>query len=300
MKKTCELLQIDERRIRRWRKRKKVQDKKPGPQKARHRLLESEKKAILKMAKDENYVDDSPRVLSAKAYDNEIVSASPSSFHRVMNEKGLTTDRTGKKKKSGNTRKPDRPELTGPNQRWCWDISYLRTFIKGVFIYLYLIIDEYSRKAISWRISKSLNKNEGMELVQTALEKEELKREQIEVLSLHNDRGAQMKANDFVKMLKDLGIEQNFSRPRTPNDNPFVESAFSIVKGESKYPGAFEDETDAIEYFNKYFACYNLERLHGGIGYVTPEQKHRGLDKIILQNRQKKKEEARINRLSLN
>jgi len=299
-KRTCELLQITSRRIRRWRNRNSLEDQKPGPKKAPHRLLDSEKRAILDMAKSDAFVDDTPRVLSAKAYDNNIVNASPASFYRVMRVKGLTTDRTGKKKRKGTRNKPDRPELTGPNQRWCWDISYLKTFIKGVFIYLYLVIDEYSRKAVSWRMSQNLSHEEGKELVQTALEKERLKSEQIEVLSLYNDRGAQMKAKEFMRMLDDLGITQKFSRPRTPNDNPFIESAFSIVKGESFYPGAFKDENDAIKYFTKYFQSYNFERLHGGIGFVTPDQRHRGVDKMILENRMKKKEEARINRLTSN
>ena len=48
---------------------------------------------------------------------------------------------------------PARKEITGPNQRWCWDISYLHTYERSVFLYLYLLLDEYSRKAIHWLIS---------------------------------------------------------------------------------------------------------------------------------------------------
>jgi transposase InsO family protein len=95
-----------------------------------------------------------------------------------------------------------------------------------------VVLDEYSRKAIAWRISWNLKHQEGMELIDDAITREGLSPEQIEQISLHNDRGVQMKARGFKKMLMDLGIEQKFSRPRTPNDNPYIESAFSGSKRE--------------------------------------------------------------------
>jgi transposase InsO family protein len=54
---------------------------------------------------------------------------------------------------NGNSKPPVRKELTGPNQRWCWDISYLMTHQKGKCLYLYLLLDEWSRKTIQWRIA---------------------------------------------------------------------------------------------------------------------------------------------------
>ena len=53
---------------------------------------------------------------------------------------------------NGNSKAPVRRDLSGPNQRWCWDISYLMTHQKGVYLYLYLLLDEFSRKAVQWRI----------------------------------------------------------------------------------------------------------------------------------------------------
>lgn len=296
----CELLQIEGRRVRNWFSRKTLVDAKPGPERAPHALLPEEKEAILAYAKDEAYVDDSHRILTAKCVDAGYFSVSASTVYRVMRNEGLTTDRCGGRARNGNSRKPDRPELTCANQRWCWDISYLRTAVSGTFLYLYALMDEYSRKVVAFRISWHLAQEEGKELVDEGIEKEGLTEEQIKKLELFNDRGAQMKAKSFKKFLESLGISQRFARPQTPNDNAFVESLFSTTKGAPGYPGFFTDDLDAIAYFTAYFDFYNNVRLHGRIGYVTPAQRHCGQDKIILAVRSERLTRARRERLLRN
>lgn len=88
-----------------------------------------------------------------------------------------------------------RKELTGPNQRWCWDISYLPTEEKGLFLYRYLLLDEYSRKAINWLISWEQSAREATELLDGGMLNENVldlpEDDRPEVV---NDRGRQMKA----------------------------------------------------------------------------------------------------------
>ena len=297
---TCELLQIEQRRVRHWFSRLTLVDTKPGPVHAPHALLAKERMAIVALAKDERYVDDSHRVLRAKGVDCGSLAVSASTVYRVMRTEGLTTDRSGRSHRNGNSRKPDRPELSGPNQRWCWDISYLRTLVAGTFLYLYALLDEYSRKVVAFRISWSLVNAEGKELIDEGIEREGLTQQQVEMLALFNDRGTQMKAKPFRNFLKDLGISQKFARPRTPNDNPFVESLFATTKGETEYPDTFTDDVEAITYFTAYFDFYNNVRLHGRIGYVTPVQRHCGEDKAILALRCVRLMEARKLRLQMN
>lgn len=295
----CQLLKISDRRIRDWKKKDNLEDKKHGPKHPPHSLLPKEKEAIEEMVLNNEYADDSHRLLAVKALDQNIVHASASSFYRLMRSKGLSTDRSSKRR-NGNSIKPERKEITGPNQRWCWDISYLKTYIKNIFIYLYVVLDEYSRKVIAWRVSWNLGHSDGKKLINDAIENENLSNKEVEQLIVFNDRGVQMKAKGFKTMLKILGITQVFSRPRTPNDNPFIESAFSIVKGEVEYPGCFRDDDEAREYFDKYFKYYNNDRLHGGISYLTPDQKHKGLGINILENRRNKLQEAKVIRLRCN
>lgn len=297
---TCTLLQIDERRVRDWFCRSTLVDAKPGPGHAPHALLAEERVAIVALSKDERFVDDAHRVLTAKCVDAGHIAVSASTVYRVMRSEGLTTDRSGRSHRNGNSRKPDRAELTAANQRWCWDISYLRTAVPGVYLYLYALLDEYSRKVVAFRISWSMTNAEGKELVDEGIEREGMTSEQVEKLVLFNDRGTQMKAKPFRKFLEELGISQKFARPRTPNDNPFVESLFSTTKGALDYPEMFTDDVEALTYFTAWFDFYNNVRLHGKIGYVTPVQRHCGDDKVILGLRRQHLAEARRMRLVKN
>lgn len=299
-KRTCELLQIESRRVREWFVRHTLADSKPGPIHAPHALLPEERRAIIALSKDEQYVDDSHRVLTAKCVDNDIFAVSASTVYRVMRDEGLTTDRSGRSHRNGNSRKPDRPELSGPKQRWCWDISYLKTLVPGIFLYLYVLLDEYSRKVIAFRISWNIVNAEGKELLAEGIEKEELTEEHLKLLVLFNDRGTQMKAKPFKRFVKEQGITQVFARPRTPNDNPFVESLFSTTKGHIEYPNVFTDDIEALAYFTAFFDYYNNVRRHGRIGYVTPVQRHCGEDRAILALRTERQLNARKKRLQKN
>ena len=109
-----------------------------------------------------------------------------------------------------------------------------------------------------------------------------------------------MKAKAFMKMCKDLGITQKFARPRTPNDNPFIESLFSIVKGFQRYPDSFVDDIEAITYFSAFFDFYNNSRYHGKISFVTPFQRHTGVDVKIIERRKSGMVKARKRRFEIN
>ncbi len=145
-----------------------------------------------------------------------------------------------------------------------------------------MVLDEYSRKVVAFRISWGIVNAEGKELIAEGVDNEGLTEEQTKMLILFNDRGTQMKAKSFKRFVKDRGITQKFARPRTPNDNPFVESLFATTKGFVEYPEAFTDDVEALVYFTAYFNFYNNVRLHGRLGYVTPVQRHCGEDKAIL------------------
>lgn len=80
-------------------------------------------------------------------------------------------------------------------------------------------------------------------------------------------------------------MPQLFARPRTPNDNPFIESAFSTVKRAPDYPGQFLDDAPARDYFEQYFDWYNHRHYHSGIDHVTPQQAHSGQRGEIVERR---------------
>jgi putative transposase len=307
---TCKLLMIDRRRITRWRmkmeKGHSLDNLKPGPREPLNRLLPVEREAVLKMAIKEEYADMSHRILTATAWDLNMFYVSFSSVYRIMRSEGLITMRGVNRHHNGRSLPPVRKALTGPNQRWCWDISYLPTMEKGVFLYLYLLLDEYSRKAVSWLISWNQTAKEAKELIEEGMINENIldlpEDQRPEVI---NDRGRQMKAKPIKVMFEDNHMPQMFARPRTPNDNPYIESMFGTIKGSSKYPGRFLDLDESVQYFKVYFNWYNYEHLHSGIDFITPDQCHSGLREKIVSRRKanlKKQLEYRkeVNRLTQN
>lgn len=289
-RRSCALLMIKTRRVVRWQTRlrrgQSLANGKSGPTLAGHRVRPEEITLIVDLAKRQEYADLSHRILAVTAGDQGLFQASFSTVYRVLKAHNLMTARGPGGAHNGNSKPPVRKELTGPNQRWCWDISYLMTFEKGQYLYLYVLLDEFSRKALQWRISwhqtaqESQRLLEGGLLTQNILDLPEDQRPE-----LINDRGRQMKAKPIKKLCEDHAMPQLFSRPRTPNDNPFIESMFGTVKRAPEYPGRFLDDVSSVTYFNQYFTWYNTAHYHSGIDYVTPDQAHQGLGPSIMAKR---------------
>ena len=299
---TCAMWKINRRRVVRWSRKWRLGDGlkngKPGPGEPMHRLLPEERRAVISMARDETYADLSHRVMTVTAWDLGLFFVSFSSVYRILCSEDLMGIRGHQRHHNGRSLPPERKEITGPNQRWCWDISYLRTYEKGLFLFLYLLLDEFSRKAIKWLISWHQRADQAKELLEGGLIAENIldlpEDERPEII---NDRGRQMKAHSIQKLFHLHAMPQLFARPRTPNDNPFVESAFGTVKTAPDYPGRFLDLQDAFGYFHKYFRWYNTEHLHSAIDYVTPEQCHNGLrDQIVAERKAKLEKQRKLRR----
>ena len=300
-RRSCAILVISHRRVVRWQARERqglgLADGTPGPQEALHRLLPEEIERIAAMAKSEEYVDLSHRILSVTAGEKGLFFASFSTVYRVLKAQGLTSARGPGGRHNGHSLVPVRKALTGPNQRWCWDISYLLTLEKGIYLYLYLLLDEFSRKAIHWRIAWTQTAEEARWLLEGGLEKENiLDLPEDRRPELINDRGRQMKAKPIRRLCEDHHMPQLFARPRTPNDNPFIESAFSTTKRAPEYPGEFLDDGVARTYFERYFDWYNHQHYHSGIDYVTPHQAHTGLRGKIVARRRSQQHAQRLRR----
>jgi hypothetical protein len=265
-RRSCSLLAIGHRRIVRWQQRaaqgQDLANLTPGPKEALHRVLTEEIDQIVAMAKSEEYVDLSHRILAVTAWDKGLFQASFSTVYRVLKEQNLMRARGPGGAHNGHSKAPVRKDLTGPNQRWCWDISYLMTFQKGVYLYLYLLLDEWSRKAVQWRVSWQQTAQESRLLLEGGLADQNiLDLPEDQRPELINDRGRQMKAKPIQRLCEDHGLPQLFARPRTPNDNPYIESAFSTVKRAPEYPGCFLDDGQAVGCETKFFklsfpACF--------------------------------------------
>lgn len=302
-KRYCELIRLQPRRLQRWIRRENLADGQPGylPGTAPHKILTSEKAKILEYALNEEYADMSHRVLAYTAMDIGDLVVSPSTMYRVMYEHNLTGHRGIFRPHTGGGTPPEREELDGPLQRLCWDISFLRTHEKWNFLFLYALLDEWSRKILGWCIDYRESQDVAMQMLDEVFMREGiLDMDPADRPVIINDRGPQMKAKTITQMFADLEIDQRFARPHTPNDNPYQESFFRTIKYHPDYPGKFRNREEAEAYFERFFPWYNTEHLHSGIGYITPHDKHEGrADKIFLQREQAKKQ-ARQRRLNAN
>lgn len=302
--KACRILELRRGRLYDWVRGKELvevtlddlTELPPGPEKAPHRLLEEEMEEILKLAREDRYVDLRYRKLAYQAGLDGRVHASPSSFYRVMREEGLISSYEAPKRR-GN-QKPSL-DADGPNQVWCWDITYIA--VSETYLYLVAIIDRYSRKITGWWLNYTMIQEDMKRAWEIALEKEGFLGASRESMpKAFSDRGTQMKAKSIRRFFKDLGIVQEFARYRTPEDNCFIESWFKTVKYEKLYREELENPLEVKEVVAGFIDYYNNERLHQGISFVTPAQKHAGLDKEIIAKRKEELEKARQRRTERN
>jgi transposase InsO family protein len=119
---------------------------------------------------------------------------------------------------------------------WSWDISYLPTTVRGIWLYLYLVIDVWSRKVVAWDVAEREDPAIAADLVSRACLRERISKGRKQPLILHADNGNAMRAATLESRMEELGVLRSFSRPRVSNDNPYSESLFRTVKYRPDYP----------------------------------------------------------------
>jgi len=187
-----------------------------------------------------------------------------------------------------------KPELlaTAPNEVWSWDITKLMGPAKWSYFYLYVILDIFSRRVVGWRVERAESAAQFKELFIDAMEKHAVPRDQ---LTLHADRGGPMKAKTTALMLVDLGVLKSHSRPHTSNDNPFSEAHFKTLKYQPEFPKNFATIEQARAFCRRFFAWYNQDHHHAGIGLMTPDQIHFGQADTVYAARQATLDAAFLN-----
>ena len=173
-------------------------------------------------------------------------------------------------KAAGENLRLDAPEVTGPNQQWVADITYLK--LHGIWLYLAVVMDVYSRRILGW----SLGKNRTTELTLAALRYAAKGRELTGTKLFHTDRGIEYTAFRFRDELKKYGFRPSFNRPGVCTDNAHMESFFHTLKAELVRGRVFRNEEELRYSLNSYInQFYNHKRLHSGIGYYAPAEYER-------------------------
>ena len=286
----CKTIGLTSRTIQRWREQGGGGDRRHGPHsEPPNKLPASERQEVLEVVNSPQYCDLSPNQIVPRLADEGTYLASEATMYRILRDEALLSHR-----------EPSRPAITwrprehvaeGPNQVWSWDITYLRTAVRGSFFYLYLILDVWSRKIMGARVYREESKELAAELFARTCRRHDLDPQGI---VLHSDNGGPMKGSTMLATLERLGVVASFSRPRVSDDNPFSEALFRTLKYRPEYPsGPFASLEAANLWVESFVRWYNGEHLHSAIRFVTPEDRHSGREKEILRQRQDVYERAR-------
>ncbi len=278
-KQACKTIGLTSRTIQRWEKNpdgdKRPEFKRISPQ----ALSDEEKEKIIEICNENEYKDLSPNQIVPILAGKGEYYASESSFYRVLRKMGLLKHRSDCKPAESRN-KPDELKTTGPNQVWSWDITYLKTCIKGVYYYLYLFMDVWSRMIVGWTVEENEDGEIAAEIIKQICRKKGIKN-----IYLHSDNGGPMKCGTMLATLQWLGVVPSFSRPHVSNDNPFSESLFKTLKYRPSFPKNFESLDETKAWVETFVCWYNEEHHHSAIKYVTPKERHYEKDISILLNR---------------
>jgi putative transposase len=225
------------------------------------------------------------RRLTFMMIDADVAACSPASVYRILKEAGLL-DRHNRKPSS---KGKGFVQPLWPHEHWHVDVSYLN--IAGTFYYMASVLDGCSRYIVHWEIRETMTELEIEQVIQRAREKFPGRTPRI-----ISDNGPQFLAKDFKEFIRICGMTHGRTSPYYPQSNGKIERYHRTIKGDcirTQTPLTLEDARRIV---GEYVEHYNTERWHSAIGYVTPLAKLEGRDKGILEERDRKLEEAREKR----
>lgn len=246
------------------------------------RIDDAQRDRIVALLCSPRFVDLAPAQVYATLLDEGTYVCSIRTMYRLLHERGLAGER-----RRGHARRTvhvkPRVHADGPNQAWSWDISRLAGPGRRDWLYLYVLLDIFSRAIVGWTVDTVESDRIAQQLIATSASRQGIDRHQ---LLLHSDRGPQMTSLTIAELLDDLGVTRSLSRPRVSNDNPFSEANFKTVKYRPDYPDRFHDLHHARAWFTRFVDWYNNIHYHSGVGLHHPADVHDGTAPTIRSDRQ--------------
>jgi len=281
----CAALQLSIRTVQRWLEDGELRvDQRPVAERPvpANALSDAERCEILAVCNQPDFASLPPCQIVPRLADQGRYLASESTFYRVLRAAGQLRHR-GRSKAPGRHARPTTHIARQANSVWSWDITYMQSPVRGLYYYLYMISDVYSRKVVGWEVHAEECGTQAAELLQRSVLREQCMGQP---LVLHSDNGAPMKSMTLLSKMQDLGIAPSRSRPRVSNDNAYAEALFRTLKYCPQWPSdGFADLDAARTWVRDFVRWYNGEHRHSRIRFVTPNERHKGLDKTILERR---------------
>ncbi len=250
----------------------------PSP---KHTLSEQEKEAVRTVLNSGRFMDQAPRQVYATLLDEGQYLCHWRTMYRILAEHDEVHERRTQRRHPSYVR----PQLVarGANQVWSWDITWLAGTERGLFYYLYVILDLFSRYVVGWLVAEAESGQLAKTLIEQSCARQQINPSQ---LTLHADRGSPMRSKPVTQLLADLEVAQTHSRPYTSNDNPYSESQFKTMKYRPDYPQQFRCLEQARAWAQTFFDWYNQHHRHTRLGLMTPATVHGGQVTAIRQQRQ--------------
>ena len=247
-----------------------------------NKLSDTERLAAMQVLNSAEFQDLPPSQIVPRLADAGLYVASESTLYRLLREVGQLTHR-GLTRPPRKVSKPRALVATQPDQIYCWDITYLPAPVRGKHFYLYLFVDIFSRKIVGWQVYDSESAEQASHLLRDICQRMGIPEGQ---LTVHSDNGSPMKGETMIATMQRLGVAHSRSRPSVSNDNPYSESLFRTLKYRPQLPlKPFKDLLHARRWVTQLVHWYNLEHRHSAISFVTPTQRHAGIDRPMLINR---------------
>lgn len=240
-----------------------------------------ERARVLDVLHEERFQDRAPSAIQATLLDEGQYLCSTRTMYRILEQEGELHER-----RQQLVHPPyQKPELlaTAPNQLWSWDITKLRGPVKWTYFYLYVILDVFTRYVTGWMVANRESAELAKRLIEEAVLKHDVPPGQ---LNIHADRGRVMISKPVAFLMSDLGVTKTHSRPYVSDDNPYSESQFRTLKYRPDFPDRFGCLQDARAFCQQFFAWYNDEHRHSGLGLLTPAMVHFGQAPNVLAQRQ--------------
>lgn len=230
-----------------------------------------EKTLLLDTLNSERFSDTAPAAVHATLLDEGRYLGSVRTMYRLLRAQGGSRERRRQLTHPAYVK----PELlaSAPNQVWSWDITKLKGPAKWTCFHLYVILDIFSRHVVGWLLAERESADLAEQLIADSVSRHDV---QPGMLTLHADRGAAMRSKPVAALLLELDVAKSHSRPHVSDDNPYSESQFKTMKYRPDFPARFGCIEDARAHCQAFFAWYNTEHRHSGIGYMTPQAVHYG------------------------
>jgi len=241
------------------------------------KLTPNERDKVIAHLHSERFADQPPREIFATLLSEGEYVCSVRTMYRILSTLDATSER--RSQRAPMTYEAPFVRASTPNQVWVWDITALPVGPPKKWLYVYAVLDLFSRYVVAWLVSP----------VQSAIHAERLFAEACamhdvlpEQLCVHSDRGSPMTSGRLSDLFSRLGVNSSFNRPHVSNDNPHAEAHFRTMKYQGDFPKRFLSEQHAREWLARFFAWYNQDHKHDSLALFTPENLFRGeVDEII-------------------